>query len=127
MRNSFAALFCLLSLPVWAATFDTPLPDAALEARAQRLFHQIRCIVCESASIAESPSEVAGDMRAAIREKVAAGDSEVQVLDWLESRYGTAIYMAPRADHHPGLWMAPLLLLAVSLFAGWCYFRRRSG
>ena len=67
---------------------DRPLPDAAQEARAQALFDDIRCVVCQHEAIADSPAGIAADMRVLVREQIAAGRTDEQVRDDLVRRYG---------------------------------------
>ena len=98
-------------LCVTAAFAEPALPDAAQEARARVLFHEFRCVVCDSTTIADSPAEVAADMRAAIRTHMAQGATDEEVRAYLVSRYGESILMRPPVPSHLLLWFGPLLLL----------------
>jgi cytochrome c-type biogenesis protein CcmH len=95
----------------WA---DRQLPDPRQEARAKALMESLRCLVCQGQSIADSNADLAGDMRALVRQRIAAGESPEAVRKWLVSRYGDWVSYEPtvRPLTWP-LWAAPLLLLAV--------------
>ncbi len=107
---------------------DTPLPDPAQEARARALFHQVRCVVCQSEAIADSPAEVARDMRGEIRKRIESGESDEVVLDYLVSRYGDFILMRPPVKAGTALlWAGPLIMLSLAGIAAAAYFRRGRG
>lgn len=120
------AVAVLLASQAFALVVEQPLPDPAGEARAEALFHQIRCVVCEGQAIADSPADVAADMRQLIRQRVAAGDSDAAIRTYLVSRYGDFILMKPPLK--PGtwlLWFGPLLVLAVGGGLVFTVFRKR--
>jgi cytochrome c-type biogenesis protein CcmH len=105
---------------------DRQLPDPKQEARAQALMEEIRCLVCQGQSIADSDAELAGDMRAMVRERIAAGERPADVRAWLVSRYGDWVsYRPPVEPMTWPLWAAPLLLLAIGVFLLRHRFRRR--
>ena len=94
----------------WA---NRQLPDARAEARAQALMHELRCLVCQGQSIADSDAEIAGDMRHLVRQRIAAGERPSAIRAWLVERYGNWVSYRPPADPIAWpLWAAPLLLLA---------------
>lgn len=102
----------LLALPIAARAVEAPLTDPALEARAQSLAREIRCVVCENEPVALSSAEIAVDMRKAIRERVAAGDTDAQVRRFFADRYGEFVLLRPRIGTDTlALWGAPLALL----------------
>ena len=107
----------------WA---NEQLPDAAQEAAATALMGEIRCLVCLGQSIADSDAELAGDMRALVRERIARGEAPEAVRHWLVERYGAWVsYRPPVEPLSWPLWAAPILLL---LAGGWLVrkrFRRR--
>jgi cytochrome c-type biogenesis protein CcmH len=133
MRALLLALLLLFAAPLAAdptlppaALADTPLPDAAQEARAQALMHELRCLVCQNQSIADSHADMAGDMRAVVRERIAAGESPDEVRAWLIKRYGDWVsFNPPKSGAALGLWLAPLLFLGVGLLLALRLFRRR--
>jgi cytochrome c-type biogenesis protein CcmH len=79
-----------------AETIETPLADPALEARAQALGAEIRCVVCENEPVSRSNAPMAIDMRRAIRARVAAGDDDDQVREYFAERYGEFVLLRPR-------------------------------
>ena len=94
----------------WA---NRQLPDARQEAAAEALMEQIRCLVCQGQSIADSNADLAGEMRALVRQRVAAGEPPEKIRGWLIDRYGAWISFNPPVEPLTWpLWAAPLLLLA---------------
>lgn len=113
------------SLPpaYWA---NRQLPDAHKEAEAQGLMEEIRCLVCQGQSIADSDAELAGDMRALVRQRIAAGEKPEDVRAWLIDRYGEWVsYRPPVEPLTWPLWVAPLLLLGAGALLLRKRFRRR--
>ena len=91
---------------------EVPLADAALEARALALHREIRCLVCQNQSIAESNAELARDLRRLVRERLTAGDSDDEVTAYLVARYGDWVLLKPPFRAITALiWLAPILLL----------------
>ncbi len=135
MRALWLALLLLFAAPLAAdptlppaALANTPVPDAAQEAKAQALMHELRCLVCQNQSIADSHADMAGDMRALVRTRIAAGESPEAVRAWLIERYGDWVsFDPPKSGATLGLWLAPLLFLGVGLLLALRLFRRRSG
>lgn len=108
---------------------DTELPDPKQEAEAQTLMLTLRCLVCQGQSIADSDAEMAGDMRALVRRRIAAGETPGQVRRWLIARYGDYVtYDPPLSAATLPLWIAPIALIAGGLWVARASFkRRRSG
>jgi cytochrome c-type biogenesis protein CcmH len=103
----------------WA---NRQLPDAAQEAKAEALMQELRCLVCQGQSIADSDAELAGDMRDLVRRRVAAGEKPAAIRAWLIERYGSWISYKPTAEPAAWpLWLAPIALL----LAGAWLIRRR--
>jgi cytochrome c-type biogenesis protein CcmH len=95
----------------WA---NRQLPDPKQEVRAQALMEELRCLVCQGQSIADSDAELAGDMRDLVRRRIAAGEKPAAIRAWLIQRYGSWISYKPTDEPAAWpLWLAPLLLLAV--------------
>jgi cytochrome c-type biogenesis protein CcmH len=93
----------------WA---NEQLPDPRQEAQATALMQELRCLVCQGQSIADSDAELAGDMRAMVRQRIAAGERPEQVREWLIQRYGNWVtYRPPVEPVTWPLWAAPILLL----------------
>ena len=129
MRLVLLLAACVLGSPLLADSNLPPaywanrqLPDARQEARADGLMQEIRCLVCQGQSIADSDAELAGDMRDLVRRRIAAGQSPAQVRSWLIKRYGSWISYRPTSEPAAWpLWVAPLVLLV----AGALLIRRR--
>lgn len=98
------------------------LPNPKQEAQAEALMEQLRCLVCQGQSIADSDAELAGDMRDMVRRRIAAGEKPGAIRDWLIQRYGTWISYKPTSEPAAWpLWLAPLALLLVG---AWMIRRR---
>jgi cytochrome c-type biogenesis protein CcmH len=107
----------LIAAVFWATTalaapFDTPLPNAAQEARAQALFGQLRCVVCAGQSLADSNAALARQMRMHVRTQVEKGATDPEIIAFFVVRYGEEALLAP-PTHGPLalLWTMPALLL----------------
>lgn len=119
MRPLAVALLIALAAPAFADSNLPPsywayrqLPDAQQEAKAQELMQEIRCLVCQGQSIADSDAELAGDMRDLVRRRIAAGEKPDQIRAWLIERYGDWISYRPSAKPIAWpLWAAPVVLL----------------
>ena len=109
-------LFADSNLPpaYWA---DRQLPDPRQEAQAQTLMNELRCLVCQGQSIADSDAELAGDMRDLVRRRIAAGEKPAAIRSWLVQRYGSWISYRPTAEPAAWpLWLAPVALLLIGVF-----------
>lgn len=124
-----------LALGLWllmaaaAAALDPSemLQDPALEARARELDHAMRCVVCQSESVASSNAQWAVDTRRVIREQVAAGQTNEQVMDFFVERYGEFVLMTPRPSGSNWLlWAAGPLMFLLAAGVGIGYVRGRS-
>ena len=112
MRKLFASL--LLSLAAAGAAAS----DAALEKRAKALSEELRCLVCQNQTIADSNAELAVDLRKQVREQLAQGKSDEQVIDYMVGRYGDfVLYRPPVKETTWLLWFGPLLLLVGGVVA----------
>lgn len=111
-----------------ALTPDEMLDDAELEARARALSVEVRCMVCQNQAIDDSDAPLARDLRLLIRERLVAGDSDQDVLDFLVARYGEFVLMRPTFGPHTlFLWAAPALFLGIGgLALGLWLVRRRN-
>ncbi len=124
VRALVIAAALLGSAPVLSQSALPPAPyayrqldDPAMEARARDLMHELRCLVCQGQSIADSDAPLAGDMRSQVREKLLAGESPEDIRDWLVARYGNWVtYEPPFGADTALLYLAPLLAL---LGGGW--------
>jgi cytochrome c-type biogenesis protein CcmH len=119
------ALF--LSTPAFAVQPDEILKDPALEGRARALSQELRCMVCQNQSIDDSDAPLAKDLRVLVRERLTAGDSDRQVIDFLVARYGEFVLLRPRMNTHTLLlWVAPFAVLVIAGLAVF-FARRRTG
>jgi len=131
MKALLVTLMLLVAMPALADGnlppaywSDRQLPDPKEEAQAQALMNQLRCLVCQGQSIADSDADLAGDMRDLVRRRIAAGEKPVAIRAWLIQRYGTWISYKPTAEPAAWpLWLAPLALLIIGAFL----IRRRIG
>lgn len=104
----------------------TQLPDAKQEAKAKALMETLRCLVCQGQSIADSDAEMAGDMRALVRQKIAAGEAPDDIRAWLVARYGKWVSYDPPFDFMTApIWIAPLLMLVIGIWLARGRFRKR--
>jgi cytochrome c-type biogenesis protein CcmH len=126
-------LMLLVSAPAHADSLMPPaeysytqLSDAKQEAQAKALMETLRCLVCQGQSIADSDAEMAGDMRALVRQRIEAGERPEEIRRWLIDRYGNWVSYAPPVEPVTWpLWAAPLVLLALGLFLARGRFRRQ--
>lgn len=126
LLTSFLLCLCLLASPARAVAPDEVLADPALEARARVLSAELRCMVCQNQSIDDSDAPLAKDLRVLVRERLVAGDSDAQVIDYLVSRYGEFVLLKPRfAWHTFALWAAGPLALVAGLLAIFLALRKR--
>jgi cytochrome c-type biogenesis protein CcmH len=115
----------MILLVLSAAVASAALADPADEARARALEAEIRCVVCQNEPIAQSTANVAGDMRALVRERIEAGDSDAEIRAFFRERYGDFVLLRPPVDGRTwALWAAPLILLALGAVALWTSRRR---
>lgn len=111
-----------------AALAYTQLRDPAQEAQARDLMVTLRCVVCQGQSIADSDASMAGDMRALVRSRIAAGESPDAIRTWLVERYGDYVtYDPPFGAATWPLWLAPIGLLVVGAAIARSSFIRRGG
>lgn len=124
MRGLALCLALFAAAPVLADSNLPPaywanrqLPDARQEAKAEALMEELRCLVCQGQSIADSDAELAGDMRDLVRRRIAAGEQPRAVRSWLVQRYGSWISYKPTGEPAAWpLWLAPLALLGIGAF-----------
>jgi cytochrome c-type biogenesis protein CcmH len=114
------------SASVWAVQPDEVLKDSTLEARARALSKELRCMVCQNESIDDSEAPLAHDLRVLVRQRIEAGDSDAQVLDFLVARYGEFVLLKPRLSWHTAaLWGLPPAVLLVGIAMIIVIVRRR--
>jgi cytochrome c-type biogenesis protein CcmH len=120
---SLAALAMLAGAAI-AVTPDEVLPDAMLEARARGISAELRCMICQNQSIDDSDAALAKDLRVLVRQRLVAGDTDDQVVDYVVSRYGEFVLLKPRFSwRNAVLWAAPAGLLLAGV--GYMFAARR--
>lgn len=127
MRALVLALVILVAAPAFAVQPDEMLADPALEARAREISRELRCPVCQGENIDDSNAQISRDLRLLVRERLTAGDSNDQVIDYIVDRYGEFVLFNPRPQGvNLALWLAgPAMLLAGGAIA-FTTLRRRS-
>jgi cytochrome c-type biogenesis protein CcmH len=110
----YVLALALMTSPAAAVQPDEMLADPALEARARAISGDIRCPVCQGESIDDSSAPISRDLRLIIRERIVAGDSDAEVIDYIVARYGEFVLFNPKAEgSNLILWLAgPALFLA---------------
>jgi cytochrome c-type biogenesis protein CcmH len=128
MRRLVLGLVCALLMagPVAAVLPEEQLADPALEARAREISQELRCVVCQNQSIDDSDAPLAADLRAIVRERLTAGDTNEEVVAYVVARYGNFVLLKPPLDMQTILlWSAPLLVLIPGGLGLALYLRRR--
>jgi cytochrome c-type biogenesis protein CcmH len=122
----FAIVVMVSSSAAYAVLPDEVMADPAKEARARNLSRELRCMVCQNESIDDSEAPLARDLRLLVRERIAAGDSDTQVLNFLVARYGEFVLLKPRLERQTLLlWLLTPFVLAMGALALWINSRRR--
>ena len=126
MKRLVLVVALLLALPAQAVQPDEMLPDPALEARAREISKELRCLVCRNESIDDSNADLARDLRLLVRERIMAGDTDAEVLDYLVDRYGEFVLLKPRfSTANALLWLAGPTSFLLGLAVIIAYLRRR--
>ncbi len=120
-------VLCLLAGPLFAVQPDEMLDDPALEARAREISSGLRCLVCRNESIDDSNAALARDLRLLVRERLVAGDSDAEVVDYIVDRYGEYVLLKPRTGgSNLVLWLAGPAMLLLGGAIGFAFLRRRA-
>ncbi len=125
MRKIFAViLFSVLATTAFAVEPDEMLQDPVLEARAREVSKELRCVVCQNQDIDSSNAGVARDLRLLVRERLVAGDSNQEAIDYIHARYGDYVLMKPPLNRSTAvLWGAPFFLGLTALLVGFGVLR----
>lgn len=119
-------IFLLLATPLWAVEPDEVLSDASQEARAREISKELRCLVYRNESIDDSNAGLARDLRLLVRERILAGDSDAEVMEFVVARYGEYVLLKPTASgSNMLLWLAGPLMLLVAGSVGFAFVRKR--
>lgn len=120
-------LLLIVATPLWAVEPDEVLDDPVLETRARLISKNLRCLVCRNESIDESNAGIAKDLRLLVRERLVAGDSNTEVVDFIVDRYGEYVLLKPQTGgSNLVLWAAGPVMLVIGLGLSGAYLRRRS-
>jgi len=120
-------ILLLLAGPVFAVQPSEILTDPVLESRAREISAGLRCPVCQNESIDESNATISHELRVLLRERLVAGDTDAQVVDFLVARFGEFILLQPdRQGANLILWAAAPVMLIIALMVGWITIRRRA-
>ena len=130
MRAIRALLVVLMSIAAGGGAFaiDTiQLPDPILQARYQTLTHELRCMQCQNESIADSPVDLAADLRREVRDMLLAGKTDEEIRDFMSARYSDFILFRPRfSARNAWLWLAPVALLLIGVIIAVRVLRQRA-
>ena len=126
MRAVFLAVMLALATPVFAVQPDEVLSDPVLEARARGISTGLRCLVCRNEHIDASDADLARDLRLLVRERLVAGDTDTEVVDYIVARYGEYVLLNPTAKGaNLILWLAGPAMLLLAGGVATVYLRRR--
>ncbi len=126
-RARLAAIVAAIAVSTAVAVDPTQLPDPALQARYVALTHELRCMQCQNESLADSPVDLAADLRRQVRELLLAGKTDDEVRAWMAARYGDFILFKPRYSlRNAWLWGAPVALLLIGALIAWRVIRQRT-
>jgi cytochrome c-type biogenesis protein CcmH len=121
------ALFALVAFPVFAKEAAPEAADPALEARMVRITGELRCLVCQNQTIADSHADLAVDLRNQVREQLRAGRTDAEIVDYMTARYGDfVLYRPPFKATTVLLWLGPALMLGGGLVVLAIVLRRRA-
>ena len=128
VKRLFVLCACLLLVSIASAKEAVPASDdPVLEARMLRIASELRCLVCQNQTIADSHADLAQDLRRQVREMLARGDSDAQIIDYMTARYGDfVLYRPPLKATTAVLWFGPGLLLVGGLVTLVLVLRRRN-
>ena len=119
--------YLLLVTTASYAVDPTELPDPALQARYLALTHELRCMQCQNEAIADSPVDLAADLRRQVREMLLAGKSDEDVRNYMVARYGEFILFRPRfSARNAWLWLTPAVLLIIGVIVAVRIIRQRA-
>lgn len=126
MRVLAFLLALLIAAPAFAVQPEEMLDDPAKEARAREISKELRCLVCRNESIDDSNASLARDLRLLVRERISAGDSNQETIDYIVDRYGEFVLLRPRMNAgNLVIWLAGPVLLILGGVAAWVFVRRQ--
>ncbi len=131
LMRYITVMFCVfaiavISLPALAVEPDEILQDPALENRARDISQGLRCLVCKNQSIDDSDADLAGDLRRVVRERLTAGDSNDEVVDYVVARYGDFVLLEPPMKTETlFLWYGPAVMFVIGIISVLLFYRQR--
>lgn len=126
--NKLLILFFLFSTTLFAGTATTLAEDPALEARLKTMSQELRCLVCQNSTLADSDAPLAEDLRKEIRGQMRAGKSDAEIVDYLVARYGDFVRYRPPVNSNTALlWFGPFLILLIGGFVMFRALKKHAG
>ncbi len=126
MTRAFLLLWLVVATPVAAVLPAEQLPDPQQEARARTISRGLRCVQCQNQSIDDSEAPIAHDLRVVLRERIAAGASDVEARDYIVQRYGSYVLLKPPVEAGTlFLWLGPAAFVAIGGIAAALTVTRR--
>ncbi|WP_412557463.1 cytochrome c-type biogenesis protein [Thalassospira sp. MIT1370] len=127
MIGAFGLVVGLMTgTPAWAVNPDEMLSNPVLEKRARDISQELRCLVCQNQSIDDSDAELARDLRVLVRERLIAGDTNEEAIDYIVARYGDYVLLNPPLKPETYiLWASPAVLAILALLAVFAFYRRK--
>jgi cytochrome c-type biogenesis protein CcmH len=127
LRAALLALLCAAAVPALAIDYERAFDDPAMQARYEHINRELRCLVCQNQTIADSNATLAQDLRREVREMLAAGKSDDEIRTFMIERYGDFVLYRPRMTPvNFLLWAAPVLLLLLGTFLGVRFIRKHA-
>jgi cytochrome c-type biogenesis protein CcmH len=127
LKGLLLAVLVALAVPAFAIDTQRAFDDPALQARYEQINRELRCLVCQNQTIADSNATLAQDLRREVREMIEAGKSDAEIRDFMIQRYGDFVLYRPRMTPvNFLLWGAPVLLLLLGTFVGIRIIRKQA-
>ncbi len=127
MTRILLIFFLACAAPALAITPSEMFDDPEQEARARDIGRELRCVLCRNQSIFDSNAGIAHDLRRTVRERIVAGDSDEEILAYIQARYGDYVLLSPPVDAHTYvLWSAPFVFLLFGFAGAALYMRGRT-
>lgn len=127
LRATLLALLCAAAVPALAIDYERAFDDPAMQARYEQINRELRCLVCQNQTIADSNATLAQDLRREVREMLTAGKSDAEIRTFMIERYGDFVLYRPRLTPiNYLLWAAPVLLLLLGTFVGIRIIRKQA-
>ena len=127
LRAALLALLCAAAVPALAIDYERAFDDPAMQARYEHINRELRCLVCQNQTIADSNATLAQDLRREVREMIAADKTDDEIRTFMVDRYGDFVLYKPRMTPvNYLLWAAPVLLLLLGTFVGIRFIRKQA-